>query len=63
MDFRTRLSIAGAFISGLSAFTRLLFVATKLPVIFWPDLFSGIVAVVVSAFLFILLRQRLRRVA
>jgi hypothetical protein len=63
MDYRTRVLIAVAFIAGLSSLTRLLFVVTKLPVIFWPDLLGGIFAAVITAFLLILLRKRLRRAA
>lgn len=63
MDHKTRILIAGAFIAGLSALTQLLFVMTKLPVIFWSDLLGGVFAAVVTAFLLVLLRGRLRRSA
>lgn len=63
MDHRTRVLIAGAFIAGLSALTQLLFVMTKLPVIFWSDLLGGIFGAGVTAFLLILLRGRLGRSA
>ena len=49
MDHKTRLLIAGAGIAGLSALTQLLFVITKLPVIFWSDLLGGIAAAIVTA--------------
>jgi len=61
MDHKTRLLIAGAGIAGLSALTQLLFVITKLPVIFWSDLLGGIAAAIVTAIFLVLLRGRLRR--
>lgn len=61
MDHRTRILISAAGIAGLSALTQLLFVVTKLPVIFWADLLGGIPATVITAFLMVLLRRRLRR--
>lgn len=61
MDHRTRILISATGISGLSARTQLLFVVTKLPVIFWADLLGGILATVITAFLLVLLRRRFRR--
>jgi hypothetical protein len=61
MDHRTRILIAVASIAGLSALTQLLFVITKLPVIFWPDLLGGIIAAVVTAIVVVFLRRHLRR--
>jgi hypothetical protein len=53
--------IAVAGIAGLSALIQLLFVITKLPVIFWPDLLGGIIAAVVTAIVVVFLRRHLRR--
>lgn len=61
MNHRTRILIAAAGIAGLSALTQLLFVITKLPVIFWPDLLGGIIAAVVTAIVLVFLRRHLRR--
>jgi hypothetical protein len=61
MDHRTRILIAVVGIAGLSALIQLLFVITKLPVIFWPDLRGGIIAAVVTAIVVVFLRQHLRR--
>jgi hypothetical protein len=61
MDHRTRILIAVAGIAGLSALIQLLFVITKLPVIFWPDLLGGIIAAVVTAIVVVFLRRHLRR--
>lgn len=63
MDHKTRLLIAGAGIAGLSALTQLLFVVTKLPVIFWSDLLGGIAAAIATTTFLVLLRGRLRRSA
>jgi hypothetical protein len=63
MDQRTRLLIAGTGLAGLSALVQLLFVITKLPVIFWSDLLGGIAAAVVTAILLALLRGRPQRSA
>jgi hypothetical protein len=63
MDRKTRLLIAGAGIAGLSALTQLLFVITKLPVLFWSDLLGGMAAAIVTAIFLVLLRGRLRRSA
>jgi hypothetical protein len=61
MNDRTRLLMAGAALAGLSSLTQLLFVITKLPVIFWSDLMGGVFAAAVTAILFVLLRGQLRR--
>lgn len=61
MGHRTRILIAVAGIAGLSALIQLLFVITKLPGIFWPDLLGGIIAAVVTAIVAVFHRQHLRR--
>lgn len=63
MDHRTRILISATGVAGLSALTQLLFVVTKLPVIFWADLVGGILATVVTVFLMVPLRRRFRRPA
>jgi hypothetical protein len=52
---------AVAGFAGLSALIQLLFVITKLPVIFWPDLLGGIIAALITAIVVVFLRRHLPR--
>jgi hypothetical protein len=61
MDHRTRILIAATGIAGLSALVQLLFVTTKLPVIFRPDLLGGTIAAVVTAVGVVFLHRHHRR--